>query len=415
MANARVRGSDIQLGQALKWDVYDNSGLLLLSRGYVINNDAQLDRLVRFGLYADADALARTRNEPVVEETRQPSVSATLNLARRKLDALIADVEGAVRQGRLVPALNDVAGQIDAACSQDANVALAMILLRQEGRYATRHMVNVATVVRLVARNMGLSAQQEGALVAAALTMNITMVDFQDELKSQNAPLTPTQRTKLERHPMEARDLLLRAGVTDPVWLSAVAQHHEHHDGSGYPGHLSGTALEVYGQLLALADIFCARITPAAYRPAVASNVALRGILMERGKSFDPAVAGVFIKTLGVFPPGMLVRLVNGEVGVVVKPGSGPQNPLVASYINAKGTPMNVVLRRDTSQEAYAIAETVDPKSFSAYVNMEAIWGLTASAVGPEARPTGGYPLSSSLAPTPGEDVTPSASLREAA
>jgi HD-GYP domain-containing protein (c-di-GMP phosphodiesterase class II) len=415
MANARVRGSDIQLGHALKWDVYDSNGLLLLGRGYVISNEGQLDRLVRFGLYADADALARSRNEPVVEDTRQPSVSATLNLARKKLDTLTADVEGAIRQGRFVPALNDVAAHIDAACSQDSNVALAMILLRQEGRHATRHMISVATVVRLVARNMGLSTQQEGALVAAALTMNITMVDFHDELKQQNAPLTPTQRARLERHPIEARDLLLRAGVTDPVWLSAVAQHHEHHDGSGYPGHLSGTALESYGQLLALADIFCARITPAAYRPAVASNVALRGILMERGKSFDPAVAGIFIKTLGVFPPGMLVRLVNGEIGVVVKAGAGPQCPLVASYISPKGTPMNVVLRRDTSQEAYAIAETVDPKSFSAYVNMEAIWGLTAAAVGPEARPSNGYPLSSSLAPAQNDESSAVESLREAA
>lgn len=385
MANARVRQSDIQIGQALRWDVYDRDGRLLLSRGHVISSEGQLDRLVRVGLYADADALAKTRAEAPVEAIEPTSVAATLLNARRKLDSLLSDMDNLIRQGRFVGHVNDIVRQVDAACSHDANVALAMVLLRQEGRYATRHMLNVAVVVRLVARSMGLTPAHESSLVAAALTMNITMADFQDELKLQNAPLTSTQRARLERHPIEARELLERAGVTDAVWLHAVEHHHEHIDGSGYPAKLNGKSIATDGQLICLADIFCARISPAAYRPAVASNVALRGILLERGKSLDPAVAAFFIKALGVYPAGMLVRLANGEIGIVVRNGSSPQTPVVASFINPQGTPMTLVLRRETSNESYAIAETIDPKTFSVYVNMEAIWGAVAANNGADA------------------------------
>jgi hypothetical protein len=88
---------------------------------------------------------------------------------------------------------------------------------------------------------------------------------------------------------------------------------------------------------------------------------------------------------LGVYPAGLLVRLANGEIGIVVKHGSSPQTPVVASFINPQGAPMSLVLRRETTSEGFAIAEAVDPKRFSVYVNMEAIWGSVASANGPDA------------------------------
>ncbi|WP_374355623.1 HD-GYP domain-containing protein [Chitinimonas sp.] len=385
MANARVRQSDIQLGQALRWDVFDRNGRLLLSKGHIINSESQLERLVGVGLYADAAALAKSRNEAMAEEQEPPSVAATLCNARRRLDQLFKDLDNIARQGRLASCIDEIARQVDAACSHDPHVALAMVMLRQEGRYATRHMLDVAVVVRLVARAMGMTPQHEASLVAAALTMNISMADFQDELKQQNAPLTPSQRARMDRHPQEAHDLLVKAGVTDPIWLNAVLHHHERLDGSGYPAHLNGSAIASDGQLICLADIFCARVTPALYRPAIASNVILRGFLLERGKAYDPAVTAFFIKALGVYPAGLLVKLANGEIGIVVKHGNSPQTPVVASFINAGGAPMSLVLRRETDTRDYAITDSVDPKSFTAYVNMEAIWGAVASMKGPDA------------------------------
>ncbi|GAA5786874.1 hypothetical protein GCM10007860_28710 [Chitiniphilus shinanonensis] len=386
MSYLRIRPTDVQVGQALPWDVFDGKGTLLLSRGQTVSTDAQLERLLEIGVFAESMSLQRTRNEAPRPRTtvgagRPPSVVAGLEQARKRLDQVVAHLPTLVAEQTLGDEIRNLAGMVENASRTEPNVALAMVMLRQEGRYATRQMVNVAVVARLVAVSMNLPPDEVRAVVCAALTMNLTKVPLQEALQQQAEPLTPQQREEMERHPREARDLLLRAGINDPTWLDAVLQHHEHIDGSGYPAHLVDGAIVLGAQLLALADLFCARVTSRAYRPAVASNVALRGILLERGKGIDPVVAGHFIKTLGVYPPGLMVRLANGEIGIVVKQGSKANCPVVASVIGPRGAPLSLVLRRDTAVDLYTIRETVDPNEFSAYVRMESIWGDSARAV----------------------------------
>ncbi|WP_148714062.1 HD-GYP domain-containing protein [Chitinolyticbacter meiyuanensis] len=381
---SRIRPTDVQVGQSLPWDVYDERGLLLLSRGQQVMGEAQLQRLLEIGVFAETAALERTRSAPkkpdrlTIGSARPPSVLCMLDLVRRKLDQLALNLAPLVEQKALTAAVGELAAAVENGSRCDPDVSIAMVLLRQEGRYATRHMVNVAIVVRLVAISMGLPPEQVRSMVCAALTMNLTMITLQEVLQQQTDPLSPTQREALERHPADAVALLRRAGVDDPLWLDAVLHHHEHLDGSGYPAKLTGPAITSGGQLLALADLFCARVTQRAYRAAVASNVALRGILLERGKGIDPVLAGHFIKTLGVYPPGLMVRLANGEIGVVAKHGSKANCPIVASLIGPRGAPLSLVLRRDTSVDLYTIRETVDPREFSTYVRLDAVWGDTA-------------------------------------
>ncbi|HSC79227.1 MAG TPA: HD domain-containing phosphohydrolase, partial [Chitinolyticbacter sp.] len=289
MDYSRIRPADVQVGQALPWDVFDSRGLLLLSRGQVVTGDTQLERLLEIGVFAESGALERTRgmqnkSKMTIGSARPPSVLNMFDGIRRKLDHLVVNLATHVEQQTLGGAIAELAAVIENGSRYDPDVSIAVVLLRQEGRYATRHMVNVAIVVRLVAVSMGLAPEQVRSVVCAALTMNLTMVALQELLQQQTQPLSPQQREVLERHPEDAVALLRRAGVTDEVWLHAVLQHHEHLDGSGYPAKLTGDAINPGAQLLALADLFCARVTPRAYRPAVSSNVALRGILLERGK-----------------------------------------------------------------------------------------------------------------------------------
>ncbi|TJZ68603.1 HD-GYP domain-containing protein [Chitiniphilus eburneus] len=386
MSFLRIRPADIQIGHALPWDVFDGKGTLLLSRGQTVSTDTQLERLLEIGVFAETALLTRTRNEAprartVTGSARPPSVVAMLEQVRKRLDHVVNHLATLVSEQTLGDEIRGLAAMVENASRGEPNVALAMVILRQEGRYATRQMVNVAVVSRLVAVSMDMTPDDVRAVVCAALTMNLTKVALQDAMQRQTEPLTAQQREEMERHPREARDLLLRAGVNEPLWLDSVLQHHEHIDGSGYPGRLTDGAIVLGAQVLALADLFCARVTSRAYRPAVSSNVALRGILLERGKGIDPVVAGHFIKTLGVYPPGLMVRLANGEIGIVVKHGSKPNCPVVASLIGPRGAPLSLVLRRDTSIDLYTIRETVDPNGFSAYVRMESIWGDTARTV----------------------------------
>ncbi|WP_374355089.1 HD-GYP domain-containing protein, partial [Chitinimonas sp.] len=196
-----------------------------------------------------------------------------------------------------------------------------------------------------------------------------------DEIKTQTAPLSEEQLERLHQHPEEATARLKRLGVNDPVWLRSVLEHHEQLDGLGYPNQISGAELSLDGQLLRLADIYCARVTYREYRSAVPLTVALRDILLERGKTVDATLAAQFIRAVGIFPPGLKLRLANGETGVVVRASGSPNHPVVISLLSATGEPLTPGVYRDTQEAAFAVGETVNPATFKAYVDIEAIWG----------------------------------------
>lgn len=378
----RVTTADLVAGDRILWHLHDEAGKVLIPKGKIITNEALLARLINMGLYADKQELLKSRQEwrearsrELQKDHKPESTVGVLMSARRKLDAMVTQLDRSVHGRWLSSKVGELADAVVVACESDADVAIAMILLRQEGKYAIRHMVNAAIVSALVCRSLEKPAAETRSIVCAALTMNLGMIEFQDQLKEQTTPLTSSQRGRLERHPMMSADMLREAGVDDPIWLAAVEQHHECLDGSGYPGGLWEEQISEGARIVALADLFCARVTPRSYRPAVASNVALKGILLERGKTVDQNLAAHFIKTLGIFPPGMLVRLANGEIGVVARAGSKVSTPQVKSILSADGHKLSLAIARDTGIDQFAIKETVDPKQLSAYVNMEAIWG----------------------------------------
>ncbi|MBV8464684.1 MAG: HD domain-containing protein [Burkholderiales bacterium] len=379
MSQSRVRHSDIELGKPLPWDVYDEKGTLLLRIGYVINSESQVDKLVAIGVFADSTALRATRllqYEAEEQEDTPASAAQGWTDLRKQMEQLYAGLDASIADRALANQVAEIAQRVDALCTARPDLALAIISLRQEGRYSTRHMLDTATVVRLAARAMKLPQAREQSLVCAALTMNLGTTDFQDEIKKFTGTLSKAQVDQLHEHPSEAAKKLKAAGVTDAAWLRAVQDHHEHLDGSGYPRELAGSDLHADAQIIRLADIYTARITFREYSSAVALTIALRDILQEGGKTVEAPLAGQFIRAVGIFPPGLQLRLANGEKGVVVRAGSSPNHPIVISLVAADGAPLTPGVYRDTQIAEYAVKETIDPTTFNAYIDIDAIWGV---------------------------------------
>ena len=177
--------------------------------------------------------------------------------------------------------------------------------------------------------------------------------------------------------------LLKAAGVEDPLWLDAVLHHHERLDGSGYPHGLMGRDIGDGARLLAVVDIFSAMVRPRAYREAVIARNALRNLFMERGTAVDTELPGLLVKEIGVFPPGTVVRLASGEVGVVTHRGGNAACPRVARLVNANGTFAAVARSRDTREAEHVIVEAVPQARYQAFLsNCARFW-----ADGPQVRP----------------------------
>lgn len=377
MAKRRIMKSEIAVGHKLPWDVFDAEGRLLLRRGQTVETGNQIEKLIELGLFADIDTPWKgTEPElPAAQDTRSPL--ALILEARRRWQYLSAPT-GVKEQ--FPEHLASIRALIAEACGRNPDVALAAILLERKGRYSIRHSVDSATLCQLVGRAAGMAEPELASTVAAALTMNLSILLIQDGLLSQKPPLPPDRLAAIRRHPRDSAALLRSLGVSDETWLAAVLNHHEALDGSGYPEGKKAGAIPFAAQLASLADRYCAAVSARDYRPALLPGAALKRVLLSQGGAVDKTLATHFIKLLGPYPPGTAVRLASEEIAVVVRPGDTAATPQVCALTGPRGA-LAAPIRRDTGREGHGVREAVDWSRLGPGVNMQAVWGRDAALV----------------------------------
>lgn len=376
MAKRRISASDIIVGQPLPWDVLDGEGRLLLSKGEVVASETQVRRMVDQGLFSEV-ADGGDIEDVKINPKDAPSVIRLLNRANRLLRKTLP----------VLPAIPDaqekifeIANMIYEGLELNPDIAVASIFLNHDAApYVYRHCVDTAVVAALIARSMNKPAHDIVVCIAAALTSNLGMLDYQEHLDNKKEPLTPAEKTHIRKHPEHSAEMLKQAGVSDELWLSAVTNHHENEDGSGYPSGKSGDQIPVYAKLIGLADRYCARVTGKDYRKQALPNTALRDIFLSKSKEIDPVLAPYFIKNIGLYPPGSFVKLKNDETAVVIKKGDNPSNPIVTTVLNKMGMPPDTKLTRDTANPFFGIKEAVHKEEAGAKIIMTRFWGEEAA------------------------------------
>ncbi len=241
------------------------------------------------------------------------------------------------------------------------DAVLYSLLLDETVSYAQVHPVMVGAICALLGERCGFDEATRRTTVAAALTCNLGMLALHETAANQAGALSPAQLSIAHEHPLKSAALLETAGVTDALWLTIVTQHHERPDGTGYPHGLRGQALCRPARLVALADVYAAMVLPRHYRDGIHAQQALREIFLQRGAQIDASLAADFINELGVFPPGIFVRLDNGEIGVVLQRGrQRASQPLVSCFKSPQGSVYAHPVCRDTAERAaFGIAEVL--------------------------------------------------------
>ncbi|MGE0486251.1 MAG: HD-GYP domain-containing protein [Gammaproteobacteria bacterium] len=348
----RLSHNDLQPGVAVAWDIYDERGTLIVRRGAVIARADLCERLLERGAF---------RAAPVVES---PAVTAAATSPFVEADAVrgtLASLLRAIHDGAAGPAPDALLTLVDRVLElswKNADATLGSLLLDAEAPYTEVHPLMVAVVTDLVARRQGLDAPTRRATCAAALSCNVAMLELQESLSQQAAPLSPAQSAAVRGHPREAVRLLTALGVDDPTWLAIVGDHHERADGSGYPAGKQGEAISAPTRIVALADRYAAMVLPRGYRDGLHVQRAMREIFLARGAEVDAALAQAFIKELGIYPPGIFVTTRNGDHAIVIKRGhQQATSPIVSCYANAARQAYRRPLIRDTGAASiYAIA-----------------------------------------------------------
>lgn len=370
MTHRPVHRSEIELGKPLPGDVFDVRGNLLLRAGHVISSQWQLEMLLGKAALADDDA-APDEAPPTAAARGTNSALAQVMSARAMLHTLLVSPPATGFPEEVM----DVVSLLEQACQRDADQALATILMCREGPYSVRHAVNVAIACQVVGTSLRLAPEEVMLTVAAALTMNIGMVDLQDRLHEQAGPLSEEQRAEVHGHCERGVAMLRAHGVADELWLDTVRDHHEHPDGSGYPAGKIGEAISLPAKLLALADVYCARVSSRDSRPAMSPNLALRWLFLGEGTVTDEHLAAPFIKALGIYPPGTGVRLRNGSVAVVVRRGPAGHQPHLALLATSDGLRLARPIRTGGRGEAFTIVEVVNLDAMRLEPSMGQLWG----------------------------------------
>jgi HD-GYP domain-containing protein (c-di-GMP phosphodiesterase class II) len=168
------------------------------------------------------------------------------------------------------------------------------------------------------------------------LLADIGMTNFPAALTRRRSGLSKQEREEIKKHPIYTVDFLRKTGINDKVIENAVLQHHERFNGSGYPNGLKGEEIYILSRLFAMADVYIAMTSSRPQRSGFPPHMVLAEILKMSGTLYDPSMAEVFIRHVGVFPVGNMVELTSGRFGIVASINkSDPLRPVVIVF-NAK-------------------------------------------------------------------------------
>lgn len=362
--------SQVQIGEPLPWNVRNQDCTLLLAKDYMIRNQGQLDMLLDRGMYVDLEEVRAVEALKAPKEAPPLSIYARWTSAIDELEALLTPPED---QAGFITRIHVLAGDIMALAAQDPDIGLFMAIRQDQARhlrYGYSHPVHTAMLCILMAQRLGWPEDRVQRLTLAALTMNASIAELQVQMAFQDYPVLDRQRALIRKHPIESATFLERAGITDAIWLATVREHHEHTDGTGYP--TGACAVSEAAQVLRMADQFMARISPRTLRPAMGVQESARMAFREdKGGPLSRAL----IRELGIYPPGDLVQLADGELAIVVRRGTEARTPLVAAVTDTQGRSVTTTVQRDTAQPEFAITGPAADRALLMRVPPERLYG----------------------------------------
>lgn len=362
--------SRIRLGAPLPFNIRNADGTLLLARGQLITNDEQLEALFERGALVDSEEILAP-----TDLVKRASIDKLPALWDHNITR-VGSVLKASAQTEFAIALAESAAPVLALIDRDPDLAIFQVVRQghQNKFQGISRSIHAAIAGHLAARRLGWDAESTLRAFKASLTMNLSVLELQSRLSNQTTPLTEGQRALIHGHPLESVKLLQEAGIQDAVWLTAVAQHHEDHDGRGYPH--GATEISELAGLLRRADIYTAKLAARASRAAMPADTAAKTMFMS--DKAHPVTASL-VKEFGIYPPGTHVRLVSGELGVVVKRGEQVNAPIVAALTNRSGDALSEPVRRNCADKAHAIAAVVPESALKVRVSPEKLVVLAAS------------------------------------
>ena len=226
------------------------------------------------------------------------------------------------------------------------------------------HSLNVTMLSLMMARDIKLPQDTVKLLGMGALFHDLGWREIPKKILMKLEPLTQAERNYLELHCQYGveigRNLKLPAAA-----LTIIHEHHELYDGTGYPRKLKGDTINLLGRIVAIANYYDELCNPLNIANALTPHEALATMFAKLRAKFDPRVLQVFVRCLGVYPPGTIVQLSNGVIGMVATINTAkPMKPMIVVY-DAQIPKEEAILVDMESEVDVNIAKAIRPAQLS--------------------------------------------------
>lgn len=264
----------------------------------------------------------------------------------------------------------EVVKPLVAACVESivANPSALFWLTRIKNRdaYTAEHSLRVCILGVSLGRELNVPRHELDVLGLCALLHDVGKMKVPDEVLNKPGRLTPEEMEVMKTHTEHGHALLIaKEGLPDIVPKVAL-HHHEQVSGQGYPSQLAGDMIPRFARLVSIVDAYDAMTSERCYKDPMPSMDALSILYRCRGTHFDQEMVEAFIRLVGLYPPGGLVELATGEVGIVISNNQSRLKPTIMLRLNAKKEPMPKQII-DLSQEENADLTILRSLPSSAY------------------------------------------------
>lgn len=242
----------------------------------------------------------------------------------RNAKGVVNSVFQEARMGRVLE-MKPVMGLVEiitASVERNQSSLISLARLKNADEYTYMHSVAVCSLMVALARELGFDAESTRKAGLAGLLHDVGKSAIPLEVLNKPGKLTDAEFELVKEHPRAGADILKKSFDVDDVTLDVCLHHHEKMNGTGYPEKLNSDNLSLFARMGAVCDIYDAVTSNRPYKDGWDPAVSLRRMAEWTLNHLDRAVFHAFVKCVGIYPAGSLVRLKSGRLGVVLE-----QNP----------------------------------------------------------------------------------------
>jgi putative nucleotidyltransferase with HDIG domain len=225
----------------------------------------------------------------------------------------------AVDTEHCLPLVNDITQSV----SRNPGAIVSLARLKTSDDYTYMHSVAVCALMVALARQLGLNEADTREAGLAGLVHDLGKAQMPLEVLNKPGALTPAEFAIMKSHPEAGHRMLVEARGVGPVPLDVCLHHHEKVNGKGYPHGLKGDEISLFARMGAVCDVYDAVTSNRPYKAGWDPSDSIQKMAQwAREGHFDERIFQAFVKSIGIYPTGSLVKLKSGRLGVVVEQGS---------------------------------------------------------------------------------------------